>query len=1049
MFKSLKAIILVASLIFFISACSGEELLPPTMMEFDGSTLTWNNGSDVEEYLIVETFSGFNRRTKGNVLNIDFDQKNYYFKMYTINANDEQSSVLEKTFYSLDDVDTIDFQNEHQVVWEKVDNATSYEVNVNGVKSNTRNNYFEAFEIGQNTISIKPLSTSDVYFSKEPAQHTFTKLSDEFNLIYSNGMLMWDSIYKASTYEVSINGNLHETTSNTFSLFNSNNNDFVVNIKSKSTQQDVMNSELSENMNFKYKEIVTNFQITNGVLYWDEVEDATGYKIKVNGVVIEDDLNSNEYDGLTSNQETRIQVQPTFELVENNTYFTDWTDEDVFSILEAPTLTWSQNLSVNDVQTNAIVWDSINNAVGYNIKLRSPNGEEVIFNYGREQRTFTNQFDSPGLYLVSVSAVSAEGSSISSSKFSSPINITRLESPKLAEFNAIISNPNSNADGFTLTYENVEGAKSYELYKDNSLFKTTNSQQMIVNDFIDQQIVEGQEINFVLKSKGDYKTLGGQIYVNLDSLTSMSTSFKIEVQPSIINYEMKGYELSWDDMESGDGYSLNINGTNSIVLSNSENLDFLTTGVNDLQLNLRGNGTTVLASNPTSMFRIIRLASPTNIRIGTIVAEGQLNFDGVTNALSYNVVLDTQENPIPVDNLTNINQYITEQGTALHMYSIANYYDSNSGLYYMTSPSSRTYQFIKLAAPTFPDDAFTNDMFNWNPSANVNLEVYTPTYIVYNQNKLSYNNGSIQNSMNIGTFSGGETYTFYVRAIGDGTNYVNSDYSLAKSITKLTTPTLSVVDNQYYWENVVGASSYNLYIDGELAQSFVQGTKQSFTYTPFFDELKVYNVTLVAVGDGGITRIDSDEFVFTQFTKQLINPSFSFGYSLEYYDTNGTLQMNIESVSQNALGYVYIIGGSEFYSEALTYEYQGLSSGSYTLGVYAKGGKIDEFNNYYINSQITGNNSTSKLDILPPVGSDNINLSFDGRISWQAVENAFGYELIVTFDHGEKVYEFQTTRNYFDVDFENFSIVKIEIRTLGNGRNVITSEVSLKEFSLT
>ena len=417
-------------------------------------------------------------------------------------------------------------------------------------------------------------------------------------------------------------------------------------------------------------------------------------------------------------------------------------------------------------------------------------------------------------------------------------------------------------------------------------------------------------------------------------------------------------------------------------------------------------------------------------------------------ASSYTIIFDNNLTQIPVDTLGNMNQHITTSGTTVHMYAIANYYHPSNGEYFMTSPSSDTKQFTKLRAPEFSEAAFTNSHFNWIAPTNINSLEYTPNYVVYNGNKLAYNIGTVGTSMNISEFPSGVNYTFYVRAIGDGVNYINSEFSEAISIQKLGIPQVTIDQDEYVWSNITGATAYAVYVDGVLSDIKYHFSGNVNRFKPYFSELKSYDVKVYAIGDGGYNSIDSAPFELTQFTKQLTLPGFSFSYTGPFYTLDGKITLTITTPTANASGYVYIIGGHEQTQNNLSHEFTPPGAGVFTLSIYALGGKIDQEGYYYIDSLPTGGNSNYQLTILPAPNQSLIQVSLDGRISWGTVSGAYGYEYELIWDGGSAIITNTTTRTYVDVDLSQYTNLKVRVRVVGNGTKVIGSEWIESEFNL-
>lgn len=122
-------------------------------------------------------------------------------------------------------------------------------------------------------------------------------------------------------------------------------------------------------------------------------------------------------------------------------------------------------------------------------------------------------------------------------------------------------------------------------------------------------------------------------------------------------------------------------------------------------------------------------------------------------------------------------------------------------------------------------------------------------YKIDNGNEIVINANSVQ-------LSNGQSIT--VKAIGDGTNYTDSDWSISAAYTqsdnppvpvKLSTPVVSISKNGLAsWQTVSGASGYVYKINGGAAQS---------TSTLSIQLSEGQSITVKAVGDG-VRYLDSD-----------------------------------------------------------------------------------------------------------------------------------------------------------------------------------------------
>ena len=397
------------------------------------------------------------------------------------------------------------------------------------------------------------------------------------------------------------------------------------------------------------------------------------------------------------------------------------------------------------------------------------------------------------------------------------------------------------------------------------------------------------------------------------------------------------------------------------------------------------------------------------------------------------------------------------------MEAVANEYGVD-GTYYMTSRSSQTVTFMKLETPTFGTTKFTNTQLIWNAPKNMNTLIYSPSYEVYDENDIKYNGQKTGTTMNIEYLAGGEQYNFKVMAIGDGTNYINSELSETVTIFKLATPkvTRDIENNVYKWNSVARATEYAVYVDGVLVQTNAHESGKTYEFKPttFTAPNKVYTVEVIAKGDGGLETIDSpkveDENLILQQTQLLTKPDFELSYSHDCVDNEGQLTVTITQESPYATGYSYSIGGAVSTSKETTFTKNLSTTGEHKVKVYALGGGFDENGIYYVDSTETGGGSDSKYKVvlLGDPNASGMNFSQDNIFSWDAVNNAaYGYKVEMSIDGGEyQVIEEKTSKTTIDVSelIVGASTVKFRVQALGNANsNVIAGKaVESKEWNL-
>ena len=414
----------------------------------------------------------------------------------------------------------------------------------------------------------------------------------------------------------------------------------------------------------------------------------------------------------------------------------------------------------------------------------------------------------------------------------------------------------------------------------------------------------------------------------------------------------------------------------------------------------------------------------------------------MSNATSYETYLDLSKTPLADNAYGNMYQFIETNGTTLSMVAVANYYNDNNTLYYMTSETSPTQQFIRLAAPTFPEGALANSVeLLWNAPSNINTSEYTPTYRVFSAIGEQIGGGEQNGTkFNIEYLEGGGTYNFYIKAIGNDTKYLDSDYSVVITAYKINKPEFTVQNGQYVWSSMTNASSYYLEIDGKKVSDDYHVSGTQYSYTPRFTTEGDHIVKLKAVGDGR-GNLDSAFYTYTQAARILKAPVITYSYSDDHFVTNGSITVSITTASANCSGYQYEIAGQSLTSSELSYSKVIQSPGRYSVRVKALGGAFDSNNVYYIDSQYTGGGATDVITLLATPSGSSFLITSDGAVKWDSISGSFGYEYKISYN-GESYGEVKTIGfNTFNINsYKQYRSITVKVRAKGDGNKTVASE---------
>lgn len=1009
-------------------------LYAPDNIAYDGQYVTWDK-VDLADYYLVQVNDGekvrSNSTTYAYASDIAFD-----VTVYAVSDGEEKASEAQ-TFRPLATIETLYVANDGAVSWDAVAGANAYSVSVNGKTESIADTRYDKLAAGSSRIKVKPVVTGDsTYYSQWSTETNVYIYNQPTAVKYDGVTISWTG--NAADYAVTINGVSETVRGNTFN-YNSQNQDFTVEIKALGNHTTTYDSQAASE-DYHYLDAVTEMFVVDGQLQWNAIAGAEGYRIKIGNVVQRDTVTEPVYAKLTAGRSIDVAVMP---YNESGNYFSSWSADKTVYVLEAPITAWNNDLELDGEANNNLTWNAVNAAYGYTVRL-TKDGESEVFTYSDIQRAFAYAYADVGVYTVEVKANAEQNSpTYYDSLYSAPITVERLAAPKAAASDFIVSDRDNLATGFAVNYVPVNGASGYQLYKDGVLLsgKYTTTASIRDNNVADNTIVNEQNYTYIVRSMGGVRTTGGKTYVTLPCLTESALSFNITVQATPQNPTMSGFLLGWDAVVGNNGYTVAYAGTSMTANIESLDLSTLAAGTYAITINARGNGSNVLASNASAPVTVTRLQAPRNIRI-TAADNGTLQWDDVSNAKSYQTYLDLSETALADSAYSNMYQFIKTDGTTLSMIAVANYYNTEGTVYYMTSQHSATQQFIRLAAPTFPEGALANSVeLVWNTPANINTAEYTPTYQVFSAINEQIGGGDLNGTkFNIEYLEGGASYNFYVKAIGNDTRYLDSDYSSVISVYKLATPVMSIQDGKYVWSGVANATSYYMEIDGKKVTDEFHVSGNVYDYTPRYTQAGNHIVKLKAIGDGR-NNVDSAAYTYTQVARVLQTPVISYGYSAESVTVGGTINVSVTTASPNANGYQYEVAGETSVSNDLYFEKVVNSTGSFPVRVMALGGAFDSDEVYYVDSLYAGGTSSDVVVLLGAPSTSSFSINSDGVIKWTGISGAFGYDYQICYDGGEWSEITHTAYNTLNPinNYKQYNSISVKVRASGNGDKTVTS----------
>lgn len=272
------------------------------MKVVDGSVLVWKAVENAEKYVVqfkcgdeLHTHTKFDNGTSTyfNFANCSVPAEGIEFTV-TAQAHGYVESVSEKYVYTrnLDKVEnvTVDGDND-EVVWDSVENATSYVVKVVAdnktvtVNVGDVNSYSLKYFTGEITVQVTPVAYGYNAVASEAVVYNKSKLAAPTGVTFNGQTISWDENSAASSYVVKINGVEYPADSNslTFPAEAYKADTTVYNVSVQAVQEEGGNASAFSDAIQVNTASVGELKYEKGKVVWNYVADATYYGVRVNG----------------------------------------------------------------------------------------------------------------------------------------------------------------------------------------------------------------------------------------------------------------------------------------------------------------------------------------------------------------------------------------------------------------------------------------------------------------------------------------------------------------------------------------------------------------------------------------------------------------------------------------------------------------------------------------------------------------------------------------------------------------------------------------------
>ncbi len=885
--------VMVLSAAFALSACGNNDDDPATSitnLTYNGEMITWTSVKNAKNYKIKinNDKEAIVSQAEGTVsYRYDSEGENFDFSIEAVIKEDsDKNPTYQLTFENIGQVSGLSV-SAGMLTWEALESAEKYEIMYNGdiVSSDVGTT---SYAIAPGEFSYKVRAKKGVaespdgnipFYSVWSDAITGNVLSAPENLTYDSEVFTWEKVNGATSYIVKI-GNEEFTTSSNRYEYIAGKEDFTVSISSVgNAAQKIYDSQFSEARQYTYIAPIEGLSVVDGVLKWTASENAVSYKIKVNGIVNNEELTSNEYAALSSGTSYRIQLLP---IGKSDFCFSHWSNEITVNILRSPVVSYGDGV---------IRWNQVTGCAGYELKITK--GDEVVHttSVGEETFVYNYAFEQAGDYLVYVKATSLGVGGIYESKFSTAYPVKRLSTPS----NEQIVNRPLEQNQVSVNFTGSVGASGYALLADGVEIATITSGSTFSVD-LSKMTSKTQEsvVNFKIIARGSVTTQGAVLDCKIP------LEFNVTKLATPQNLSINGNQISWDSVNHTSKYVLTIDGKRTEVTTTSFTLTDLSAGTHSVYVQAMGNGEEVITGGFSNALNLKKLATPSNL----VITNGLLTWGTVADATAYKVVLGTETYNADSTSfdLLGYESYISEgMGTQISVYAIGNGDDV------INSDVSATKTVSKY---TRPDNLkVTGDNLLWNPSAVNSINCNSYKLIISKDGGQEYYQQVSGTSYSMNNFAPGN-YVVKAVALGDYIQTVNSPESNAFSFTKLA-PIAEVIksDNTYTWAAVIGASGYEIKLSKDAAWTHIT----SNSYTPVFNTEGEFEVSIRAVGNG-VDIIDSNVYSFTQRVTRLTQPvrqdEMTNANAFKVEVSGNTIKVTVKK-QDGATGYKLFVEGIE------------------------------------------------------------------------------------------------------------------------------------------
>lgn len=932
------------------------------------------------------------------------------------------------------------------------------------IGSTTTNSFqLEKIEAGEHTLKVVAVGDGIKYITSAYAQvfeFAFTKLSAVQNFVLNNLNVSWQANVGASQYGIVLNENEEVVQkSSTFNLTSANlqeNNQ--IKVVAYGNDYNVINSDYAT-YTFRKLMPVKNIRIVDGILTWDEIQDANYELVLNNGKTLNVSTNSYDFADLESGFVGTIKIKA----FKSDCVESDYSEEFSFKKLEKVS-----NLRIEKVdEIYYVKWDAVSNASGYEIVITDPDMMVKTIPSDINQYKIDNAL-AGGNYLVSVKTIAkaSDGEeNYANSDLSESVNFVKLN---------VVSNITLNNDETThkayLTWDSQQNATAYRLW-----FKTESNPSgfEVVVTTNKYDIPDGKTSNFKLAGNwtvtitaigNNTNVVNGETSSEV-IITKIAESTKLSVENGkIVLLDEYSALIENGNINSNifiDVFVNNVKATDYSVTKQGDNFVIMINGLeedktNNVYVVVNVNG--FVSSNESNTIKVNKLGSVKNFR----VENKKLKWDAVNNATSYiitNIESGATKEVEAVTELDLSNFDLTKEGIyTFNIVAVGSLTLSSEEVGYLTSNETLAVAVTKLSA--INNARVENGVLVWEVNEQNSAFDYEIEVSITNLDNLSKTTKiyTKQNAMQY-DFADREAGNYKIEFVckSKSENLLDSNVFELLDVKKLKAPTSVRLEGGIIkWQDSEDSVSVE---NGKY--EVVVGEETIVVNS--FDDSKILNAISETETKNLKVRYVAENYINSDFSDVLIIKKLSAIFDLSVSNNalmwsayNSTICSGYEVTASaevfNGLSTFQIAGGA---SNSLDLTQFNIQQGDYQFTVKAIGNTVVAGSSSvaYISSEQSNSVTVKVLPSTTSVGTSG------GYLIWSKVDNATSYKLNFykaifnpetnEYDCDSVVSEFRTTSNtYFDMNGvpENNYIVKII--AMGNNKEILNSAENSDKFRI-